>query len=388
MPAPITIDRIRILEIDLPLRIPFQISGGTMNSRRSLIVELHSGGAVGYGESAPFEFPFYSAETFGSALALFDDLLITRIKGKSFASVQELDTALRQGVRGNPFARCGFENAFWDLLSATSGKTLQDLILEELQQLGVPDVYCKAGDRIASGVAIGIPEKEDLGTLKSWLEQYRSEGYRRVKIKIRPGWDVEPCRVARETLGSDFLLWADANASFSLDKHKDVLKRLDEFRMAFIEQPLHHDDIMDHSQLAAMIDTPVCLDESLKTVQVARQAVRFQSARVWNIKVQRMGGLLEAIKTYAVAVENNIELWGGTMPESGIGAQSIMALASFDGFVYPADVEPSSRWYASGTDPLPIEMSPEGWISVPPVAGLSALINPEIYKARAKVLRE
>jgi len=388
MNNPITIDYIRILEIDLPLRIPFQISGGTMRSRRSIIVEFHSEGAIGYGESAPFEYPFYSSETIGSVKALHHDLLIERIEGKTFSSFEEFNAALQAGVRGNPFARCGFENAFWDLVAVKEKKTYQTLIAEEMRGLGVEERYCACADRVASGVAIGIPEKEDLGQLRDWIEMYKREGYRRTKIKIRPGWDEAACRVSREVLGSDFLLWADTNASYDLDQHLETLKRLDQFRLAFLEQPLHYDDLLDHAKLGKSIATAVCLDESLKSARIARQAVECDASRIWNVKVQRMGGLLESIKVYALAVKHGIKLWGGTMPESGIGAQAILALASFAGFVYPADIEPSSRWYEAGLDPVEITMSHDGWIEVPGVRGIGELIDRERWKNVARVIRE
>ncbi len=380
MNQPLRIDRVRVVEINLPLKIPFQISGGVMRSRRSLIVEIHADGAVGYGESAPFEFPFYSSETLGSVFALYKDLLIDRIQGKSFDSIHQFDAALRLGVRGNPFARCGFENAFWDLISATEKKTFQELIAEELRRLGVEEKFCIPREQVSSGVAIGIPENEDHIQLRDWIRQYRAEGYRRVKIKIRPGWDLDPCRIARETLGPDFLLWADANASFDLEEHAQTLKALDEFNLAFIEQPLHHDDVLDHARLSAMIQTPICLDESLNSLRVARQILQINASRIWNIKVQRMGGLLEAVKVYALAVKHGIALWGGTMPESGIGAQAILALAGFPGFIYPADIEPSRRWYEAGIDPVEIAMSADGYISIQNIYGVGELIDRKRYQ--------
>lgn len=388
MNTPLKIEHVRIREIDLPLRIPFQISGGTMRSRKSIIIELHSDGAVGYGESAPFEFPFYSSETIGSVLALYRDLLIERIEGKSFDSIESFESELRRGVRGNNFAICGFENAYWDLQAAVQKRTLQELIAEQMARMGIPPEWRSYQPRVASGVAVGIPESEYLDELKTWIESYLDEGYRRVKIKIRPGWDIDACRVARETVGASFMLWPDANASFNYEQHRAILQALDEFHMAFLEQPLHHDDLLDHAKLAAEIDTPICLDESLKSARVGRQAIAVDAAKVWNIKVQRMGGLLEAIRAYSLAVRFGVKLWGGTMPESGIGAQPILALASFPGFVFPADVEPSNRWYEPNTDPVEIAMSEEGDIDVPQAHGVSILIDTKRLAGAGKVIRD
>lgn len=385
MADPIKIDRIHIKEIVLPLKVPFQISGGIMRTRRSIIVELHSGGAIGYGESAPFEQPFYSSETIGSVVALYKDLLIGRIEGRAFATIEDFNAALTVGVRGNPFARCGFENAFWDLCSAIRKKSYTELIADQMERLGVAAEHRVPAGRVASGVAIGIPEDGKIETLRKWVEEYRAEGYQRVKIKIRPGWDEAACRVSREALGAEFMLWPDANSSYDLREHLAELKKLDAFNLAFIEQPLHHDDLLDHAALGRQIATPVCLDESLKSARVARQALDCGSSRIWNIKVQRVGGLLEAIKIYAVAAANGVKLWGGTMPESGIGAQAILALAQFPAFVYPADIEPSTRWYEAGVDPLEISMSRDGWITVPNFHGVDALIERERY-SRARVI--
>lgn len=378
---PIKIDRVAIYEIDLPLRVPFQISGGVMRSRRSIVVQLHSGDHIGYGESAPFQFPFYASETIGSVLALYRDLLVERVQGQTFESIETFDATLRAGVRGNAFARCGFENAFWDLIACKTGHSLTDLIADKLADLGAPDHERTPADHIDSGVAIGIPESEDLGEFRDWVTEYQAEGYRRVKLKIRPGWDAEPCRVAREVLGDDFPLWPDANAAYQLPEHEKTLAALDEFNLTFIEQPLHHDDLLDHARLAQSINTPICLDESLKDARVARQAIELKASRIWNIKLQRMGGLLEALRVYAVAAEHNVALWGGTMPESGIGAQPILALAAFPRFKYPADVEPSNRWYEPHTDPLEITMTPTGQIAVPKVAGTTNLLNHDLFKA-------
>jgi O-succinylbenzoate synthase len=289
-------------------------------------------------------------------------------------------------VRGNPFARCGFENAFWDLTAATTGRGYPELIQEEMEKLGVAPEFRRRADRIASGAAVGIPESEDPGQLRDWVAQYRDEGYRRVKIKIRPDWDVAACAAARAALGPDFMLWADANAAYDLRTHLEALQRLDDFNLAFLEQPLHHDDLLDHAALTRLVRTPLCLDESLKSSRVARQALQVRASRIWNVKVQRVGGLLEAIRIYAVAVAEGVALWGGTMPESGIGAQAILALASFAGFVYPADIEPSDRWYASGIDPLALRMDREGWIAVPPSGSVKQGLDEDRYRSAGRVL--
>lgn len=376
----LTIDRAVLYEIAIPLEIPFTISGGTLATRKSLIVELHSEGVVGYGESAPFEAAFYSSETIDSASAMIRRWLLPHVVGKTIDSIAALNDILNEDIRGNHFAKAGVENAYWDLVARKNHLSLHALIRLKLEELGVPEKFLQSSASFESGVAIGIPPDQDVRTLQRWTETYLKEGYRRVKIKIKPDWDVKPVRAVREVIGGDFPFWADANAAYRLERHRNVFKELDRFHLCFYEQPLHHDDLLDHAKLAREVKTPVCLDESLKSPRVARQAVELQSAQVWNIKIQRVGGLLNALRIYQIGVTNGIALWGGTMPESGIGGAPMMAFASFTGFVYPADIEPSARWYGKGKDLVEMEMSPDGKIAVPTGVGLGLPINEENYR--------
>ncbi|MBI4587151.1 MAG: o-succinylbenzoate synthase [Planctomycetes bacterium] len=384
MDTSFTIDSIRLRLLELPFQIPFRISGGICLNRKSVVVELDSGGATGYGESAPNEVPFYSGETLGSVLALYRDLYLPRLAGKSFPSLEAFDEELARGVRGNRFARAGFENAAWDLLCRKNRLPLVKLIEEKLLQLGITRELARPRPFIESGVSVGIPgseEKEPLSTLRRWIRGYLEEGYRRVKIKIQPGWEIEACEAARAEVGPGFLLWTDANASFELEAHRPVLRAMDRFGLAFHEQPLHHDDLLDHARLGKEIRTPICFDESLKSARVARQALEVNASRLWNIKVQRVGGLLEALRIYKVAAEaGSVALWAGTMPESGIGSQAAIALAAFPLFQYPTDLEPSSRWYAPGHDPIELVMGRDGTIAVPENRGLAELIDWDRYR--------
>jgi O-succinylbenzoate synthase len=199
-------------------------------------------------------------------------------------------------------------------------------------------------------------------------------GYRRIKIKIKPGWDAEPLKAVRKLIG-DFPLWTDANSSYDYDLHRDVFKEMDECRCLFYEQPLHHDDIMDHAKLSKYVKTPICFDESLKSERIAKQIIEIEASKIWNVKIQRVGGLLEGLKIYRVASENGVRLWGGTMPESGIGAMPILNLASFDLFKFPADVEASERWYGPDNDLIEMTMDNKGRINVPVCAGIEEIIN-------------
>ena len=380
------IDRIIVRELTIPLKVPFRLSEGTCRARRSLIVEVESDGLTGYGESAPFDEPFYSPETIGTVRALYRELYLPRLAGHSFGSLDELDRELRRGVRGCPFARAGIENACWDLCARRAGMPLVEAIAERLRAMGINGEAARPRKAIESGVAVGIPEDESPKTLARWIEDYAAEGYRRVKIKIRPGWDDAACEAARRVVGPSFPLWADANASFDLRRDLERLRALDRFGLLFLEQPLEHDDLLDHARLAREIATPICLDESLSSARAARQALEAGASRIWNIKVQRLGGLIEAIEVYRLGVEAGVELWAGTMPESGIGAQAAIALGAFPGFVHAADVEPSSRWYEQGRDPVEIAMGKDGLIEVPRAAGIGVLIDRERYDRFTRVI--
>lgn len=381
------IDSIRVVEVKIPLAVPFQISGGICRFRHSLIVELTSEGVTGYGESAPFDGPFYSSETFSSVRWLLEECLLPRLAGRRIEGIEPLNELLTAGVRGNPFARAGVETAYWDLVARKNRLPLREWLRHYLRRIGVPEPYLATRDTVESGVSVGIPEDASYDTLRRWVEDYAREGYRRIKIKVKPGWDVEAVRVSREVLGHDFPFWVDANASFDLEQHLGVFQAIDYYHCLFYEQPLHHDDILDHAALARQVGTPICLDESLKSYRVGKQVLQQQASAIWNIKVQRVGGLLEAIKLYHLAVNNGVSLWAGTMPETGIGAMAILALGSFSGFRYPSDVESSRRWFGSGQDLVEIEVTPDGRIELSDAPGIGP-INVENYHRYGKPILE
>lgn len=381
------IDKISLYEIGIPLKEPFQISGGVSYFRRSLIIVLSSGEYKGYGEAAPFEEPYYSSETISSVKALYQDLLIPRLLGKQIASIEHMNEVLSEGIRGNAFAKAGIENAYWDLLCNKNKVNLKQLIEYKMKQLEVPKEFMESKDYIKSGVSIGIPVDGQIETLQKWAQEYVDEGYQRIKIKIRPEWDVEPLAAVRQQIG-DFPLWIDANSAYDLEKHKETLVEMDQYGCLFYEQPLHHDDILDHAKLGKEIKTPICLDESLKSERVARQVLECGASKIWNIKIQRIGGLLEGLKIYKLASDNGVELWGGTMPESGIGAIPMLNLASFKGFVYPADIEASARWYGEGQDTIELKMNQEGQIFIPEGDSIESMINFEKFHQYGTLLLE
>ena len=377
MTAALTIESARLWDVALPLTVPFAISGGVLHVRRSLIVELQGAdGSTGFGESAPFERPFYSSETVESARWMLEHVLLPRLIGRSVDSPLEADSLLRASVRGNPFARAGAETAVWDLFCHRRAVTLLELMVEALHTMGVAAEHLAPRDRLTCGVALGIPEDGGVSTLARWTREALARGYRRVKIKIRPGWDVEPIRAVRAAIashGQPLPLWADANASYDLERDAGALRSIDREELLFIEQPLQHDDLVDHAALARRLHTPICLDESLRDARWARHALTLGASRIWNIKVQRLGGISEALRVYAFAAADEVALWGGTMPETGIGSRPILALGALPRFVYPSDAEPSDRWYAPDADPLPLVMAADGTMPVPVEKGIATL---------------
>jgi O-succinylbenzoate synthase len=350
---------VELYDLTLPLVEPFIISGGAITERRSLIVVLRGeGGHVGYGESPPFELPFYSEETLAGATDLVRRVLLPRILGREFASPEALDATLREGIRGNPFARAGIETAAWDLEAHRRGVGLASLLSERLGVAAAAAVPC--------GVALGIPPERVPATLTRWVYEALQLGYRRVKIKVMPGWDAAAVRAAREGMaGVDLPLTVDANGAYSWPEHEHELRALDDAGLLYIEQPLAPDELVGHARLAGVLRTPICLDETLKSAAHARQVVALDGPRVWNIKVHRVGGLSEVCRIYRLADEYGAELWAGTMPESGIGSQAPLAVAALPRCVYPSDLEPSARWYGRNTDVIKLSMGGDGRMAVP-----------------------
>jgi O-succinylbenzoate synthase len=366
-------------ELALPLSEPFTISGGTMTVRRSLVVVLHDAdGHVGYGESPPFELPFYSEETLGSARLLLEQVLIPRLLGQELESPEAVDERLRQGVRGNPFARAALETAAWDLEAHRGGTGIAALLGG---RLGVVPAA-----RIPCGVALGIPSDRATDTLRRWIDDALGLGYRRVKIKVAPGWDAEPVRAARAALeGTGIPLTVDANGGYEWPEHQANLRALDEAELLYIEQPLAPDELVGHARLSETLRTPVCVDETLHGASAARQLVALGGPRVWNVKVHRMGGLTEVCRVYRIAREAGVRLWAGTMPESGLGSQAALGVAALPGFVFPSDLEPSTRWFGPGADVIELRMAADGTMEVPGTS-IAGRLDPAVFRRAARRL--
>jgi O-succinylbenzoate synthase len=373
--------KIELLELSLPLVEPFVISGGTMRERRSLVVVLHDEtGHRGYGEAPPFELPFYSDETTASARYLLEQVLIPRVLGGEFESPEAVDAALRPGVRGNSFARAAIETAAWDLEAHRRNVGLATLLGERLDAEPATAVPC--------GVALGIPVDRSPETLRRWIEDAVAAGYRRVKIKVAPGWDEVPVRAAREALaGAGLPLTVDANGGYEWPEHERALRALDDAGLLYIEQPLHPDELVGHARLAERLKTPVCVDETLRDARAARQIAELGGPLVWNVKVHRVGGLSEVCRIIRIGRECGARLWAGTMPESGLGSQAALAAAAMPGFVYPSDLEPSARWFGRNADVIKLSMARDGLMRVPGVP-IAALLDAGRFGSASRLILE
>jgi O-succinylbenzoate synthase len=354
--------RAELYELTLPLVEPFVISGGAITERRSLIVVLHDdAGHVGYGECPPFELPFYSEETLAGARDLIHRVLLPRVSAQEFDDPipEAIAAVLREGVRGNWFARAGIETAAWDLEAHGRGTGLAGLLGERLDVTPAPTVDC--------GVALGIPPDRNAAVLSRWVADAVERGYRRVKIKVAPGWDAAAVRAARAGMtggGADLPLTVDANGAYEWPRDETALRALDDAGLLYIEQPLHPDELVGHARLGETLRTPVCLDETLRDARAARQIIALNGPKVWNIKVHRVGGLTEVCAIYRLAASYGAKLWAGTMPESGIGSQAALAAAALPLFVYPSDLEPSSRWFGRNGDIIKLSMGKDGRMAV------------------------
>ena len=373
------IANVELFALELPFAEPFIISGGRIDARRSVVVVLHDDqGHVGCGEAAPDELPLYSEETLWSARDLIPRVLVTRVAGREFESPEAVDAALREHVRGNPFARAGVETAAWDLEAHRRGTGLAQLVGERLEVAPAASFAC--------GVAIGIPEDRRPETLTRRVYEALQHGYRRVKIKVAPGWDEVAVAAARAGMaGTDLPLTVDANGAYVWPDHERALRALDEAGLLYIEQPLAPEELVGHARLAQTLKTELCLDETLRDAGTARQMVALDGPRVWNIKVHRVGGLTEACRIYRVAEECGAKVWAGTMPESGIGSQAGLAIAALPGCAYPSDLEPSARWFGRDRDVIKLTMSREGRMPVPGVS-VARLLDASRFRAATHLL--
>lgn len=322
------ITRVTATHVRMPLVHPFETSFGLEEVKDSVLVRVTADGIDGWGESPVHARPFYSADDVTTVWHVLRDHVGPWLVGRSLRGPADLPADLG-GVRGHRFARAGVECAVADVAARVAGLPLHRY-------------WGATRSRIPVGVSIGIQPTVD--DLVERVAGFVARGYGRVKIKIKPGWEVEPLEAIRARF-PDLMLYADANAAYTLGD-ADVLASLDRFDLALIEQPLAHDDLVDHARLQARMRTPVCLDESLAGLAASRAAIRLGAAGAINIKIPRMGGPVDSRRLAAIARRLGIPVFCGGMLETGVGRAHNMALAALDGFSLPGDISASDRYWA------------------------------------------
>lgn len=344
------------------MKAPFTTSFGTFQDKEFLLLEAKDeNGVSGWGESVAFHSPWYNEETLKTNWHMLEDFIIPSLLNKEIQHPDEVSESLSY-IRKNNMAKSAFEGAVWDLYS---------------KQKGIPLAKALGGkvNEIEVGISIGIQDSvEDLLNL---IGEYAEEGYKRIKVKIKPGWDVDVIREVRKHF-PDIALMADANSAYTLDDI-ELLKQLDEFDLMMIEQPLASDDIIDHAVLQKELKTPVCLDESIHSCEDARKALDLGSCKIINIKIGRVGGLTESKKIHDLCQERGIPVWCGGMLEAGIGRAHNIALTTLSNFIMPGDTAASSRYWEK--DLIEPEVTVEdGMIMVPEKSGLGYEPNYETIR--------
>jgi O-succinylbenzoate synthase len=341
---------ITLREIRLPLREPFQISSGTMHERRIALLELRDGsGATAWSECVADDTPNYTSETIDTAWLAITRWVAPRVLFTPIAAPGDVHDLLERDFRGHQMAKAAVEMGIWGL---------------EAERLALPLARLIGGTReaIATGISLGIQKSPD--ALVDKARAALAQGYRKVKIKIKPGSDVQFVRAVREALGPDAPLMADANNAYTLDD-ADALLALDDLDLMMVEQPLAWDDIVRHAELQRRMKTPICLDESITSLDKAQDMVSLGSGRIINIKPGRVGGFASSVAIHDFCESNGIPVWCGGMLESGIGRAYNVALASLPNFLKPGDVSPSARYWARDIVTPEWTMSPDGMVRVP-----------------------
>jgi O-succinylbenzoate synthase len=364
----IAIDRIEMRTVRLPLNEPFETSFGSIDSRLIFLVTVEANGLTGWGEVVAAEAPRYSYETVGTAWHVIRDYLAPAILSRPVAHPGDLATRFAT-LRGHNMAKAGLELAYMDLLARTQRQSLSELIRGERA-------------RIAVGVSLGI--QPTLDRLLERVDRYLALGYQRIKLKIKPGWDIDVVREVRRG-HRDILLSVDANSAYTI-ADQDHLRALDEFGLLMIEQPLDHDDLIDHAKLQSELTTPICLDESITSVRRAEQALELRSCGIINIKIGRVGGYSQALAIHDLCFSRGIPVWCGGMLESGIGRAHNIALASLPGFSLPGDVSASSRYFARDVIVPDVTVADDGTVEVPRGPGIGFEIDLDYIEANTQTV--
>jgi o-succinylbenzoate synthase len=357
----VKIDEVELRLVRLPYKSPFKTSFGTDVEKVAFIVTVRSGGVEGYGETVMDELPLYREETVASAGHMLRAALAPNLIDKGCEHPSELADQWAHW-RGNPMAKSALEQAAWDCYARQEAVPLRTLLGGEATRVSVG----------ASLGMNGIPETVD--SVRRHVEQ----GYRRIKLKIEPGWDIDLLTAVRAEF-PDIELTVDANSAYSLDMI-DLLRQIDEFGLHYIEQPLHWDDLTEHAQLATMMTTPLCLDETITSPQRARAALDLNACKVVNVKVARVGGIQAVREIHELCVERQTPMWCGGMLEMGIGRAHNIHLATMPGFVYPGDTASASRTWTKDITEQELEAT-DGYMPVPEGPGIGVTLDMPFVKS-------
>ncbi|WCB95145.1 o-succinylbenzoate synthase [Baekduia alba] len=345
------LEGVELRRIEMPLVFPFRTSFGTQTTKSALLLRVVTSEGEGWGECVSSAHPLYSSEYVDASADVLRRFFVPALAAGGDVRASAVATTLAP-FHGHRMAKAALEMGVLDAELHARGVSLGD-------ELGA------VRERVACGVSVGIMDSIDV--LIDQVEQYVAQGYVRIKLKIEPGWDVAPVRAVRERFGDDLLLQVDANAAYTLADAR-LLARLDDFDLLLLEQPLPEDDVLGHADLAKLVRTPICLDESIVSARAAADAIRLGACRIVNIKAGRVGGYLEARRIHDVCAAHGVPVWCGGMIETGLGRAANVALAGLPGFSLPGDTSGSDRFFATDiTEPFVLD---DGHLPVPTGPGL------------------
>ena len=361
------LEKIELREIEMPLKTRFETSFGTTTKRRVIIVRVFDrDGASGYGECVAMEHPFYNHETVDTAWSIISKFVAPMLAKACVSSASEVGDALR-AIQHNRMAIGAVETAVWDL---------------EAKKANVPLWKHLGGTQteINCGVSIGLQQSPEI--LLEKVARELESGYQRIKLKIKPGQDVEFVQAVRSQF-PDILLSVDANSAYELERDSKIFEQLDECNLLMIEQPLAAGDLLDHAKLQKRLKTPICLDESITCLMNAKHALELEACRIINVKLGRVGGHAEACAIQAFAAEYRVPTWCGGMLESGIGRAHNIAMSTLAGFTLPGDVSASARYWEEDIIEPPVVVSSKGTISAPTGFGIGYEVKENLIEKLA-----
>jgi O-succinylbenzoate synthase len=357
---------IEVYRVAMPLVYPFRTAFGNDDTIESILVRIEADGLSGWGEATPWRYPAYSAEAAATTFVMVRDFLAPLVLGRTIESGAGLQ-ALLAGVKGNPFAKAALDLAWWDLSAKSRGKPLW-------QVLG------GTGPVVDVGADFGVMESID--ALLATVAGAVAAGYKRVKLKYRPGWELDMVRAVRQAFPTT-TIHVDCNSAYTW-RDTEMFRKLDAFELAMIEQPLAHDDLIDHAELQKQLQTPICLDESITSPDKARKAIKIGACKWVNIKPGRVGGLSQAVQIHDLCRNAGIPCWVGGMLESAVGAAHCLALATLANMKYPADIFPSARFYKRDLSTPEIVHSGPSQVTASPRPGVGTAPDPELL-ARCRI---